>query len=68
MTDLERIKHHAGGPHPKGSKTARPYGRPIHHSPFFWTAAFFMLFAMAMFVFSDGELFRHMFGPRSPWR
>ena len=57
MNDLERIQKHHGGPH----VAAR---RPLHHSPFFWAAAFFILLAMAVFVFTDGFLLR----PRGPAR
>jgi hypothetical protein len=57
MNDLERIQKHHGGP--RGA--AR---RPLHRSPFFWVAAFFILLAMAVFVFTDGFLLR----PRAPAR
>jgi hypothetical protein len=30
----------------------------MHHSPFFWVAAFFILLAMAIFVATDGFLLR----------
>jgi hypothetical protein len=30
----------------------------MHHSPFFWVAAFFILLAMAIFVMTDGFLLR----------
>ena len=28
----------------------RPHRRPLHHSPFFWLAAFFLLAAMIVYV------------------
>ncbi len=64
MNDLERIQHHHGGPHanadgPHGASRSR-----LHHSPLFWVAAFFILLAMAIFVFTDGFLLR----PRGPAR
>jgi hypothetical protein len=30
----------------------------MHHSPFFWVAAFFILLAMVIFVMTDGFLLR----------
>ncbi len=58
MNDTERIQHHHGGP--KGAAGTPHAGarRPLHHRPFFWVAAFFILLAMAIFVFTDGFLLR----------
>jgi hypothetical protein len=30
----------------------------MHHTPFFWVAAFFILLAMTIFVMTDGFLLR----------
>jgi hypothetical protein len=56
--DLERIQKHHGGPHTDGSAPQRPYWKRIHHSPFFWVAAVFILVAMLIFVMTDGFLLR----------
>jgi hypothetical protein len=58
MNDLERIQKHHGGPHTEGGPPQRPYWKRMHHSGFFWVAAFFILLAMAIFVFTDGFLLR----------
>jgi hypothetical protein len=58
MDDAERIKKQHGGPHLDGSKPQRPYWKRMHHSPFFWVAAFFILLAMVVFVMTDGFLLR----------
>jgi hypothetical protein len=55
--DLERIQKHHGGPS-AGTSPQRPYWRRMHHSPFFWVAAFFILLAMVIFVTTDGFLLR----------
>lgn len=62
MNVSERIQKHHGGPHLDGSKPHRPWWKRVHHSPFFWVGAFFMLLAMAIFVLTDGFLLR----PRQP--
>lgn len=56
--DLERIRKHQGGPSTEGAAPQRPYWKRMHHSPFFWVAAFFILLAMAIFVATDGFLLR----------
>jgi hypothetical protein len=56
--DLERIQKHQGGPHTDSSNPQRPYWKRMHHSPFFWVAAFFILLAMVIFVTTDGFLLR----------
>jgi hypothetical protein len=56
--DLERIQKHHGGPHTDGSKPSGPYWKRMHHTPFFWVAAFFLLLAMFIFVTTDGFLLR----------
>ncbi len=61
MNDLERIQRHHGGPHADASRPRVAYWRRAHRSPFFWVAAFFIMLAMAIFVFTDGFLLR----PRS---
>ena len=59
--DLERIQKHHGGPGTESSRPQKPYWKRMHHSPFFWVAAFFTLLAMTIFVMTDGFLLR----PRS---
>jgi hypothetical protein len=44
MNDPQFQQH--GGPHP----AHRPYWKRMHHSPFFWVAAFFILLAMTIYV------------------
>jgi hypothetical protein len=58
MDPKERIKQQHGGPHLDGHSPQGPYWKRMHHSPFFWVAAFFILVAMLIFVFTDGLLFR----------
>jgi hypothetical protein len=58
MNDTERIQKHHGGPHTEAGKPHAGARRPLHHSPFFWVAAFFIFLAMAVFVFTDGFLLR----------
>jgi hypothetical protein len=55
--DIERIQKHHGGP-ATGTSPQRPYWKRMHHSPFFWVAAFFILLAMVIFVTTDGFLLR----------
>jgi hypothetical protein len=55
--DLERIQKHQGGPHTSAA-SPKPYWKRMHHSPFFWVAAFFILLAMVIFVTTDGFLLR----------
>jgi len=57
MDDEARIQHHHGGP-PGDAAPHRPAAVRLHHRPFFWIAAFFILVAMAIFVVSDGFLIR----------
>jgi hypothetical protein len=59
MTEDEaRIRKHHGGPHLDGYQTQKPYWKRMHHSWFFWVAAFSILLAMAIFVMTDGFAFR----------
>lgn len=58
MNDAERIQKHHGGPHLDGNIPSRPYWKRMHHSGFFWVAAFFLLLAMVIFVMTDGFLLR----------
>jgi hypothetical protein len=58
MNDLERIQKHHGGPHTDPGNPERPHWKRMHHSPFFWVAAFFILLAMIIFVVTDGFLIR----------
>jgi hypothetical protein len=48
--DHPQFQQH-GGPN---TAEHRPHRRPIHHTAFFWVAAFCLLIAMGIFVFSDG--------------
>jgi hypothetical protein len=57
MDIQERIRKEHGGPHVSGHSD-KPYWKRMHHSPFFWVAATFILIAMLIFVFTDGLLFR----------
>jgi hypothetical protein len=68
MNDAERIQKQHGGPHLDASKPQRPYWKRMHHSGFFWVAAFFILLAMVIFVMTDGFALRpraHSPGPAS---
>jgi hypothetical protein len=60
--DLERIQKHHGGP-TTGTSPQGPYWKRMHHSPFFWVAAFFILLAMVIFVATDGFLLRSRAAP-----
>jgi len=42
-----------GGPHPGNRPPHRPYWKRMHHSPFFWVAAFFIMLAMTIYVLTD---------------
>jgi hypothetical protein len=46
--------HQHGGLHP----AHRPYWKRMHHSPFFWVAAFFIMVAMIIYVMTDNLAFR----------
>jgi len=52
MNDPQFQQH--GGLHP----AHRPYWKRMHHSPFFWVAAFFILLAMVVYVMTDNLAFR----------
>jgi hypothetical protein len=52
MNDPHFQQH--GGPHP----THRPAWKRLHHSPFFWVAAFFILAAMTIYVMTDNLALR----------
>jgi len=58
VPDAECIQKQHGGPHLDGSKPQRPDRRRMHHSAFFWVAAFFILIAMVIFVMTDGFALR----------
>jgi hypothetical protein len=58
MNDAERIQKHHGGPHQDGSDPKGPYWKRMHRSGFFWVSVFFILLAMAIFILTDGLLFR----------
>ncbi len=63
MNATERIKQHHGGPHTDAARPQRPYWKRVHHSAFFWVAAFFILLAMTVFVMTDGFLLRPLGAP-----
>jgi hypothetical protein len=46
--------HQHGGP----DVASRPRWKRIHHSPFFWIAAVFILLAMTVYVVTDNLAFR----------
>ena len=50
-----------GGPH----LPHRSHWKRMHHSPFFWIAAFFILFAMAVYVVTDNLAFRPGRAPKN---
>jgi hypothetical protein len=52
MNDPQFQQH--GGPH----LVHRLHWKRIHHSPFFWIAASFILIAMAVFVVTNNLAFR----------
>ena len=49
--------HQHGGPHGAANTPHRPYWKRIHHSPFFWVAAFFILLAMGIYVATNDLAF-----------
>jgi len=52
MNDPQFQQH--GGPHP----AHRSHWKRMPHSPFFWIAAVFILFAMIIYVVTDNLAFR----------
>lgn len=58
MNPTERIQKHHGGPHTDATAPHQPYWKRVHHSAFFWVAAFFILLAMSIFVMTDGFMLR----------
>jgi len=60
MNDPQFQQH--GGPHP----ARLPYWKRMHHSPFFWMAAFFILLAMTVYVVTDNLAFRPGRAPQNP--
>jgi hypothetical protein len=60
MNDPQFQQH--GGPHPE----RRPRFKRMHHSPFFWAAAFFILLAMAVYVLTGNLAYRPGRGPQRP--
>ncbi len=59
--DDPKFQQH-GGPHP----AHRPYWKRMHHSPFFWVAAFFILLAMTIYVVTENLSFRPGKKPQQP--
>ncbi|MBC7369486.1 MAG: hypothetical protein H7343_22180 [Undibacterium sp.] len=55
MNDPQFQQH--GGPHAAENAAHRPRGRRIHHSPFFWVAAVFILLAMGIYVATNDLAF-----------
>jgi hypothetical protein len=64
--DIERIQKHHGGPGSASGTPPGPRWKRLHHSPFFWVAAFFILLAMVIFVMTDGFLLRPRAQPQAP--
>jgi hypothetical protein len=56
MNDAHFQQH--GGPHPEHRPPHRPNWKRMHHSPFFWVAAFFILLAMTIYVMTDSLAIR----------
>jgi hypothetical protein len=56
MNDAQ--SHHHGRPHAAEHPPHRPYWKRMHHSPFFWVAAFFILLAMTIYVATNNLAFR----------
>jgi hypothetical protein len=54
--------HQHGGPNP----AHRPYWKRMHHSPFFWAAAFFMLLAMVVYIVTENLAIRPGRAPQNP--
>jgi hypothetical protein len=52
MNDAPFQQH--GGPHP----SHRPRWKRMHHSPFFWIAAFFILLGMTVYIVTGNLAFR----------
>ena len=46
--------HQHGGAHAAQHPPHGPYWKRMHHTPFFWVAACFILLAMAVYVVTDG--------------
>ena len=59
MNDPQFQQH--GGP----DVASRPRWKRIHHSPFFWIAAAFILLAMIIYVVTDNLAFRSGRAPRN---
>ena len=55
MNDPQFQQH--GGPHTAANAPHRPYWKRIHHSPFFWVAAFFIFLAMGIYVATNDLAF-----------
>lgn len=55
MNDPDFQQH--GGPHAAEHHANRPKGKKIHHSPFFWVAALFILPAMVIYVATNDLAF-----------
>ena len=62
MDDPQFQFHPHGGPHP----AHRPYWKRMHHSPFFWVSAFFILLAMTIYVMTENLSTRPGKKPQMP--
>ena len=51
MNDPKFQQH--GGANPAEQPPHGPYWKRLHHSKFFWVAAFFILLAMVIYVLTD---------------
>ena len=55
MNDPKFQQH--GGAHAADHPPHGPYWKRMHHSPFFWVAAFFILLAMIIYVTTNNLAF-----------
>ena len=62
MDDPQFQFHPHGGPHP----AHRPSWKRMHHSPFFWVAACFILLAMTIYVMTENLSVRPDKKPQPP--
>lgn len=46
--------HQHGGAHAAEHPPRGPSWKRMHHTPFFWIAAFFILLAMVIYIVTDG--------------
>ncbi len=61
LMDHPKFQQH-GGPNP----ARRPYWKRLHHSPFFWVAASFIMAAMIIYIATGNLAFRPGRAPQAP--